>query len=298
MTNAIEIRNVSQYYKDRQILKNISLDIPKYSILGLVGENGAGKTTLIKSILGLVHISSGEIFINGEKITNNRNEPMKDVAFMLEPRYCSYLSLYDTLKYILIVSQKYNKDSKQEIMSILSQLKLDRVARKNINTFSFGMKQRVALAMVLIRKPSILILDEPLVGLDMQGIELFNSVIKKLVNTKKCTVIISSHQLDEIQKVSSKIAYIDGGTLAIYDEIDNLIESEYWFTFENPIKDIPSCLSSMCSYISCESDNILHIVSKEHSIFRKVTVAFSSNKIIDMRKSENGLRHLFAEKGE
>ncbi|HKM33527.1 MAG TPA: ABC transporter ATP-binding protein [Lachnospiraceae bacterium] len=295
MTNSIEIRNVSQHYNDKQILKNISLNIPEYSILGLVGENGAGKTTLMKSILGLIQISSGEIVINGEKVTNNRSIAMKDVAFILEPRYCSYLSPYSMLKYILILSNQYTKESKQEIIELLTQLKLDKVARKSIYTFSFGMKQRVALAVTLIRKPSVLILDEPLVGLDMQGIDLFNKVIKDLVDAKKCTVIISSHQLDEIEKISSEIAYIESGTLASYDTVENMVESEYWFTFESAVGEIPDSLAASCKSISLESDNILHIVSNDTSIFRKVSDEFSSNRILDMRKSENGLRHLFAE---
>ena len=194
MGNAIEIKNVSQHYKNKQVLRDINLVVPENSILGLIGENGAGKTTLMIAMLGLVQISSGDILIHGSSI--KQINALQKVSFLLEPRYYSYLSPYEMLKNLLITSNQYKYSSRQDIIELLRQLKLDSVAKKNINTFSFGMKQRVALAMAMIRKPSILILDEPFVGLDVQGVQLFNTVINELVVSKQCTVILSSHQLN------------------------------------------------------------------------------------------------------
>ena len=296
MGNAIEIKHVSQHYKNKQVLRDINLVVPENSILGLIGENGAGKTTLMKAMLGLVQISSGDILIHGSSI--KQINALQKVSFLLEPRYYSYLSPYEMLKNLLITSNQYKYSSRQDIIVLLCQLELDSVAKKNINTFSFGMKQRVALAMAMIRKPSILILDEPFVGLDVQGVQLFNTVINELVVSKQCTVILSSHQLNEIQELSSEIAYIDGGMLSVYDSISNLVVTNYWFTFERAITTIPDALVELCKEIFLENEHVLFVSSTSDFIFRKVSEIFSDNRIVDIRKEKSGLHTLFAKGGE
>lgn len=299
MLNAIEIKDVSKNYKDKQVLKKLSLNVPQHTVFGLVGENGAGKTTLMKSILGLVNISSGDIFINGFNVKNDKIEMMHDVSFLLEPRYYSYLNAYDTLKNTLILANRYNEESPQRIMETLEILKLGDVAKKSIKKFSSGMKQRVGLAQALICQPSILILDEPLIGLDMQGTKLFKKMIKELSEEKKSTIFISSHQLSEVQEICSEIAFLENGVISIHDKTENMVECISSFTFEQKINYIPEELKRISNKIYLSDNKMtIHIVSSDKELFKKVTNTYSSNKIVDVTKKQNGLEHYFSEKGD
>lgn len=211
MTNILKIENLSKSYDKNLVLKNINLEIEEGSIFGLIGPNGAGKSTLMKSILGLVKKDSGSISLYGKEINaKNQKETNKNLGSLIEnPSFYDHLTAYDNLD--LICDMKNIK--KDNIDKVLKDVGLFTSKNKKARDFSLGMKQRLGIAIALIGNPKFLILDEPINGLDPYGIEEMRDLFKNIVKNSNTSILISSHILDEIEKISSHIGILKNGTL-------------------------------------------------------------------------------------
>lgn len=211
MTNILKIENLSKSYDKNLVLKNINLDIEEGSIFGLIGPNGAGKSTLMKSILGLVKKDSGSISLYGKEINaKNQKETNKNLGSLIEnPSFYDHLTAYDNLD--LICDMKNIK--KDNIDKVLKDVGLFTSKNKKARDFSLGMKQRLGIAIALIGNPKFLILDEPINGLDPYGIEEMRDLFKNIVKNSNTSILISSHILDEIEKISTHIGILKNGTL-------------------------------------------------------------------------------------
>ena len=211
MTNILKIENLSKSYDKNLVLKNINLEIEEGSIFGLIGPNGAGKSTLMKSILGLVKKDSGSISLYGKEINaKNQKETNKILGSLIEnPSFYDHLTAYDNLD--LICDMKNIK--KDNIDKVLKDVGLFTSKNKKSRDFSLGMKQRLGIAIALIGNPKFLILDEPINGLDPYGIEEMRDLFKNIVKNSNTSILISSHILDEIEKISSHIGILKNGVL-------------------------------------------------------------------------------------
>lgn len=211
MTNILKIENLSKSYDKNLVLKNINLEIEEGSIFGLIGPNGAGKSTLMKSILGLVKKDSGSISLYGKEINaKNQKETNKNLGSLIEnPSFYDHLTAYDNLD--LICDMKNIK--KDNIDKVLKDVGLFTSKNKKARDFSLGMKQRLGIAIALIGNPKFLILDEPINGLDSYGIEEMRDLFKNIVKNSNTSILISSHILDEIEKISSHIGILKNGVL-------------------------------------------------------------------------------------
>ena len=211
MTNILKIENLSKSYDKNLVLKNINLEIEEGSIFGLIGPNGAGKSTLMKSILGLVKKDSGSISLYGKEINEkNQKETNKNLGSLIEnPSFYDHLTAYDNLD--LICDMKNIK--KDNIDKVLKDVGLFTSKNKKARDFSLGMKQRLGIAIALIGNPKFLILDEPINGLDPYGIEEMRDLFKNIVKNSNTSILISSHILDEIEKISSHIGILKNGVL-------------------------------------------------------------------------------------
>ena len=211
MTNILKIENLSKSYDKNLVLKNINLEIEEGSIFGLIGPNGAGKSTLMKSILGLVKKDSGSISLYGKEINaKNQKETNKNLGSLIEnPSFYDHLTAYDNLD--LICDMKNIK--KDNIDKVLKDVGLFISKNKKVRDFSLGMKQRLGIAIALIGNPKFLILDEPINGLDPYGIEEMRDLFKNIVKNSNTSILISSHILDEIEKISSHIGILKNGVL-------------------------------------------------------------------------------------
>lgn len=211
MTNILKIENLSKSYDKNLVLKNINLEIEEGSIFGLIGPNGAGKSTLMKSILGLVKKDSGSISLYGKEINaKNQKETNKNLGSLIEnPSFYDHLTAYDNLD--LICDMKNIK--KDNIDKVLKDVGLFTSKNKKARDFSLGMKQRLGIAIALIGNPKFLILDEPINGLDPYGIEEMRDLFKSIVKNSNTSILISSHILDEIEKISSHIGILKNGVL-------------------------------------------------------------------------------------
>ncbi len=211
MEKILEVKNLKKSYNNKRVLDIDSLTIEEGSIYGLIGKNGAGKSTLMKIILGLVKKDEGMIKVFGEELSaKNQKDLNKNLGALIEnPSFYDHLTGYENLEII----SKLKGIKKDDILKTLNIVGLNNVGKKKAKEYSLGMKQRLGIAMALIGSPKLLILDEPINGLDPQGIEEMRNLFKNIVKNTSTSILISSHILDEIEKISTHIGILKGGKL-------------------------------------------------------------------------------------
>lgn len=210
METAIKISAITKQYKRICALNNLSLEIPKGKVYGLLGENGAGKTTLMRSVTGLIRPDSGQITVFNEKVNHKNPVFLRYIGAIVEsPGLYGNLTAKDNV----IISAKMHNCDISDAQALLKDVGLENTNNKRVKFFSSGMKQRLGIACSLVHSPQILILDEPTIGLDPQGVIDLRNLIKKLVSDREMTVIISSHILSEIVKIADVVGIIHKGML-------------------------------------------------------------------------------------
>lgn len=204
----ISLKRISKNYGKQKVLEDVSIDIQKGDIFGLIGKNGAGKTTIFKVILGLSDFEQGELKIGAEG--DSLEKGRKKIGFLIGSNFFSYMNAKQNLEYYCRL--KGIKD-KSEIDRVLKIVGLDGVKQK-FRQYSMGMKQRLGIANAILGNPEILILDEPTNGLDPQGIADIRKLIQKLNEEYGMTIIVSSHILGELQHTAHRFGIIDHGVVA------------------------------------------------------------------------------------
>lgn len=216
--NVIEVKSLTKKYGDFKALDNVSLTVKKGDIYGLVGRNGAGKTTLFKGILGLTNQDSGLISINGSNTTDELHNQRKTVGFLIGQSFFSYLSAYKNIEYYRKLKGITDKNETERVLKIVGLHGVD----KPFSKYSMGMKQRLGIANAILGNPDIVILDEPINGLDPQGIVDIRKLIHKLNKEFNMTLIVSSHILSELDLVANRFGIIDKGILIKEIEKDDV----------------------------------------------------------------------------
>lgn len=209
----LKCQDVIKTYKDHKVLDNVSINIEKGDIYGFVGKNGAGKTTLIRIILGLVNCDSGKIqlFCNTDKEKINLSKS-KIGSLIEKPIFYENMTARENLELILIQKGKKNT-SNIDIDEILELVNLHNIDNKKSKNFSLGMKQRLGIAMSILDTPELLILDEPINGLDPIGIKEIRELLINLNRKYGTTILISSHILSELSLLANKFGFINQGKL-------------------------------------------------------------------------------------
>lgn len=209
----LKIENLSKKFpgNDFYSLSDVSLEIEKGEIVGLIGKNGAGKSTLMKMMAKSQKPTSGKISYNGTDINSNDNV-LEDFGIMIEPVFYPEMSVIDNLKFYLKLHGK--KELYPNIERTLKLVELWESRNRKPKGFSFGMKQRTALAIALVAEPDFLILDEPFVWLDPVGVQKLIDILKKWSSERQISMLISSHQLGELEALCNRYIYIEGGKLA------------------------------------------------------------------------------------
>lgn len=221
--NILEVRNLKKGYKNVEVLKDVSFKMGYGKILGLLGRNGAGKTTMLKTILGLNVLYQGEILFEGVKLDPRNVSMMHQIGSLVDVSFFEDLTAYENLKIIMMITPGIEKSQiSGRIDELLEFVDMTKAKEKKVKTFSFGMKQRLALAQALISEPYFLILDEPFVGLDPIGIEETKVILKKLCQEKNTSIIFSSHQLDEVKDLADDIMILSDGKIKLYDSYKNI----------------------------------------------------------------------------
>ena len=207
--NAIEIRNLTKNFGEKQALKGLNMTVPVGSIYGFIGENGSGKSTTEKIICGLMHASGGEIKLFDRAHTHS--DVRAKVGVLIEMPGCfPSLTVWNNL--LIQAANLSLKNPQDEVRKVLKIVRMEGAASNKYKNCSLGMKQRIGIAMALLGDPELLVLDEPINGLDADGMRIMREVLVELAGQGK-TVLVSSHILGELEKIATYYGIIRGGKM-------------------------------------------------------------------------------------
>ncbi len=222
MGEILTIENLTKNYGNFIALDNLNLKIQEKTCVGFLGPNGAGKSTTIKILTGLLHPSSGSAYIAGKDVTTQTRFALANVGVVEEsPQFIPKLSAQEILFYFGSLRGMSKNDLASKIKDVLELVHLLESSEKKVGTFSKGMNQRLALASALLHDPSLVILDEPSLGLDPRGMIEIREIIGNLKQHGK-TIFMSSHILSEVEEVCDKVAILDRGKLIRYQDVSEL----------------------------------------------------------------------------
>ena len=203
----LEVKNVCKEFREGLALENISFTAENGKIIGFVGHNGSGKTGLFKCICGLYQVTDGEILINNEKVGIGEKMP-RNIAFTIEEP--AFLGDYSGKKNLEFLYELRHKKDNEHIKEIMQKVKLDYTSRKKVSKYSLGMKQRLAIAQILIEEAPILIFDEPMNGLDRQGIKEIRELILEEKEKGKI-ILLASHNSEDIEYLCNEVYELENG---------------------------------------------------------------------------------------
>lgn len=220
---AVEVKCLTKYFDEILAVDDLSFAIQEGEVYGLLGQNGAGKSTTLRILLSLVKPDSGSIRIFGDELSKNRSSILSQTGAIIErPDLYKYLSAYDNLSLFARLSKK--KPTSKLIREKLEMVGLSSRSDSKVKTFSQGMKQRLALAVSLIHDPRLLVLDEPVNGLDPQGIADIRNLILNLSRQQGKTVIVSSHLLGEMEQIASSMLILHKGKKIAEGKVSELLD--------------------------------------------------------------------------
>ena len=222
----LKLSHLQKGYRNFSVLKDVSFELKRGHILGLIGKNGAGKTTLMKTILGLNRGYAGQIEFCGRPLDPDAPDIKRRIGSLVDVIFYEDMSARRNLKLLTMMDGVLSpKEADDRIGGLLEFVGLAGSAGKSVRTFSFGMKQRLALAQALLTRPDLLILDEPFVGLDPIGIEDTKSLLLSLCREQGASIIFSSHQLTEVCSLADDIIILADGKIQLSDTYSNIKNS-------------------------------------------------------------------------
>lgn len=287
----LQVQNVTKRYGDKIALNDFSMDICPGEIVALIGENGAGKTTLLNTICGYIRPSAGQVQYKGENIIE-KPLTIREFGILIEPQFLDYISAEENLR---LLSQLVNRKQDTRIKELLEKTELYSNRKKKVKEFSFGMKQRLGLCQCLLKEVSFLILDEPFVGLDPIGKEIFKQTIMDIAHKQNVPVLFSSHDLDDVDEICDRLVMISNGN----KQLDHPLEHKQTYTvkIESTISDdIKQSLLEKCRNLHFFEDKIMFqdetlIVEIQKILLQK------GHYICGFSVQKNNLKSLFGMEG-
>ncbi len=209
MSDIIEISHVTKKYGAATVLNDVNISFEKGKIHGLIGRNGSGKTMLMKCICGFVPVTQGSVTVNGKKIGKDIDVPENLGAIIETPGFLNNYSGYNNLKFLAGINKKIGREQIREAISFVG---LDPDSKKHVGRYSLGMRQRLGLAQAIMENPDILLLDEPMNGLDKHGVKEMRELFKSLAQQGK-TIIMANHSVEDIDVLCDTVCEMDLGVL-------------------------------------------------------------------------------------
>lgn len=298
MIPVLSVQNLTKEYGTKKVVNNVTFSIFAGQIFGFVGPNGAGKSTTIRMITGLTPITSGDVRICGYSIKHAYKKAISNVGGIIEmPQLYPYLSGMKNLK---LFAGFYGKSATNRINQIVKLVGMENRINDKVSTYSLGMKQRLGIAQALLGKPQLLILDEPTNGLDPNGIVEMRHILRTLAEKENMAIIISSHNLAELEQMCDVIGVINNGKMIEHktmQEIDTMLQSkqkvQLFCNYPNyaalALKEkynLNSTILGNSIVITIKDKNIANIVS--YLVHKKL-------KIYDIKKIHKSLEELYFE---
>ena len=249
MSSILSISNLVKKYPSLFAVSNLSLEVEKGSVYGILGPNGSGKTTTLGIILGVINQTSGSYsWFDNKNIAESR----KEIGSLLEtPNFYHYMSAWDNLR----ITAKIKNVPETDIQRVASLVELDQRLTDKFRTFSLGMKQRLAIGAALLGNPKVLVLDEPTNGLDPQGIVEIRELIRK-ISKEGVTILLASHALDEVEKVCSHVCVIKNGKQLFQGNVNEVLSGENMIELSaDNIENLKSTLSTFPTVIDIKEEN-------------------------------------------
>ena len=229
MDKVIEIQNLSKLYPNGRGINDINLDIYQGDIFGLLGPNGAGKTTAMKAMVGLIRPDRGDVKISGYSVIEDYEKAMAKVGCIIETAESyPFLSAFDNLRQI---ARYYPDVDHKRIDEVLELTGILKYKSEKPRKFSLGMKQRLGIAAAILSRPKIVILDEPLNGLDVEGMIDMRKLIKNLAENEQTTFFISSHLIHDVELTCTRIGVVYNGKMLNVESMDSILKN--YATLEN-----------------------------------------------------------------
>lgn len=279
MENIIEVKGLTKKYNSFLALADVSLNIKKGRIYGLLGKNGAGKTTIMKSILGLTFPTSGEIYIKGDIVDYKDKGQFSMIGSMIEaPAFYPSLSAKENLELFALIRGVTEKNAIEKTLDIVG-LKIN--SDKSFASFSMGMKQRLGIANALLHEPEVLILDEPINGLDPMGIVEIRNILIGLCKDFNKTILISSHILSEIEKIADDVAFIEKG---------KVVE-------ESSMENIRSRCGKYTSYVVSDVYNSARLLEENYDNLNYIVIDNQEIRVFGLDDETNGINRLLINNG-
>lgn len=209
MEQVIEVTNISKTFSGRKVLDNVSISVQRGSICGLVGRNGCGKTVLMKCICGFIVPETGQINLFGKKVSRKKM-PIDNIGIIIENP--GFMEDETAMKNLLYLAKLNNRIGKKQVEEAIIRVGLDPKEKKKVKNYSLGMRQRLAIAQAIMEEQDIIILDEPMNGLDIEGVKQVRQLLLELKNEGK-TILLASHNSEDIRHLCDKVYRMDAGKI-------------------------------------------------------------------------------------
>jgi ABC-2 type transport system ATP-binding protein len=271
MSAVIETQNLTKRYHDKLAVNALNLAVEEGEIFGFLGPNGAGKTTTILMLLGLTEPTSGRASVCGFDPTREPLAVKKRVGYLPEsPGFYEDISARENLLYMARLNRIPEAEARRRTAEVLDQVGLSDDGRRLVREFSRGMKQRLGIAEVLVKNPTAILLDEPTLGIDPDGAIRILELIKALNRERKLTVMLSSHQLQQVQEICSRVGIIVKGRLIVQGQMDELgraiLKERQW----NFLLEIGGALDGIENELRA-IDGVDEIEKRRHGLFLRCT---------------------------
>jgi len=302
-TPVIEINNLSKKYGDLTAVDHLNLSIDKGEVFGLLGPNGAGKTTTTLMLLGLTEPTEGTALINGCDCTKNPIEIKRKVGYLPDNvGFYGNMTGRENLRFMGKINGLKGQELEDRINLLLKRVDMEGAADKKTATYSRGMRQRLGIADVLMKDPEIIIMDEPTLGIDPQGVRELMLLIRDLADTDGRTILLSSHQLYQVQRVCDRMCiFVHGKMIACgsLDELGEQINSDGINTTElgvypDNIK-LQNILNNMKGVIDIERDSDKYIIRSEFDLRRNISRKLTEEgyTIMHLRQANSDLDEIY-----
>lgn len=278
MISAIQTSDLTRHFREVKAVDHIALQVPQGSIFGFLGPNGAGKTTTIRLLLRLIRADKGTIRILDLEMPKNRQLILQKIGALVElPSLYPHLTGYENLD----ITRRILGRDRQQIANVLKIVGMEKEARRLVRAYSLGMRQRLGLALALLGDPELLILDEPMNGLDPAGIKEMRALIKHLAYDRGITIFLSSHLLSEVEQIATHVGIVANGTLIFQGTLDSLRTGQAPYIrieIDRPAS-AAQVLSARGYTVMSSQGSTLHISSESEMSTARITSLLIENQI-------------------